>query len=90
VAAGANGPGESVADVGRRADAVIARIAPMLERGADVALVSHGHFLRVLAARWLGLQPQAGGYFALDTASLSVLGYEHGEPVIRRWNRTPG
>lgn len=89
VIAGPDGNGETASDVARRADSVIARIKPTLESDADVALVSHGHFLRVLAARWLGLTPEAGGYFALDTASLSVLGFEHGEPVIRHWNETP-
>jgi len=82
--------GETCADVGARADRVIARIGPTLENGDDVALVSHGHFLRTLAARWLGLPPSAGGYFALDTATVSVLGFEHSQPVIRHWNEEPG
>jgi broad specificity phosphatase PhoE len=83
------GAGESVADVGARADAVIARVVPTLEAG-DVLLVSHGHYLRVLAARWLGLPPTDGGLLALDTASLSVLGFEHGNRVVRHWNQLPG
>jgi broad specificity phosphatase PhoE len=78
-------PGETAADVGQRADRVIARVLPVLGRG-DVALVSHGHFLRVLAARWLSLAPTGGALLALDTASVSVLGFEHGEHVIRQWN----
>jgi probable phosphoglycerate mutase len=72
-------------DVGARADRVIARA-----RGGDgnVLLFSSGHFLRVLAARWLGLAPAAGRFFLLGTTSLSALGYEHGlaEPVIQLWN----
>jgi broad specificity phosphatase PhoE len=82
-------PGETAADVGGRADRVLARVLPLLGRG-DVALVSHGHFLRVLAARWLSLPPTGGAMFALDTGSVSVLGFEHGEHVLRHWNRLPG
>jgi len=78
-------PGETVTQVGSRADAVLGRARPLLA-GGDVALVSHGHLLRVLTARWLGLQPQAGRYFALDTGTLSLLGTEHAEPVIAWWN----
>jgi broad specificity phosphatase PhoE len=84
-----DGSGEAVGDVGARADRVIARIEPAIEAGERILLVSHGHFLRVLAARWLGLAPVSGRYFALDTATLSVLGFEHGERVIRQWNRPP-
>ena len=80
-------PGESASDVGERADRVIARVEPALTSG-DVALVAHGHFLRVLAARWLQLEPAAGALLALDTASVSVLGFEHGEHVVRHWNVT--
>ena len=78
--------GESVAAVGARADRVIARLRPL--RG-DVLLFSSGHFLRVLAARWLGLDAAGGHFFFLSTATLSALGYEHNsqsEPVIRLWN----
>ncbi|GLW97046.1 histidine phosphatase family protein [Microtetraspora sp. NBRC 16547] len=76
-------PGESVEHVGDRADEVIARIRPI---DGDVVLVSHGHFLRVLAARWLGLPADSGRFFRLDTGTYSALGFEHGEPVILRWN----
>ena len=78
-------PGETAADVGLRADRVLARVLPVLGHG-NVALVSHGHFLRVLAARWLSLSPTGGAFLALDTASVSVLGFEHGAHVIWRWN----
>jgi broad specificity phosphatase PhoE len=77
--------GEKAADVGARVDRVIARARAAQ---GDVLLFSSAHVLRVLAARWLGLEPGAGRYFLLATASLSVLGYEHNrsEPVIRLWD----
>jgi broad specificity phosphatase PhoE len=75
--------GESAADVGARADAVIARA---MQANGDVALFSHGHFLRVLAARWIGLDVTWGKAFSLGTATLSVLGYERDEPAILLWN----
>jgi broad specificity phosphatase PhoE len=82
-------PGETVQQVGARADAVLARVRPLLEQG-DVALVSHGHMLRVLTARWLLLEPDYGRLFALDTGTLSTLGTEHDEPVITSWNVPAG
>lgn len=80
-------PGESPAEVGARADRVLARIMDTLRSGdEDVALVSHGHFLRVLTARYLGLPPSAGALFLLSTGTLSRLGTEHDRPVITAWN----
>ena len=78
--------GETAADVGRRVDAVIADVRAV---DGDVALFAHGHLLRVLAARWLGLPPTEGRLFALDPATISILGHERETPVIRRWNE-PG
>jgi len=79
--------GETAERVGKRADRVVDRIRAI--RG-DVLLFSSGHFLRVLAARWLGLDASGGRYFLLGTASLSALSYDHSlaEPVIRLWNDT--
>ena len=79
--------GESPDQVGARADRVVSRGRAV--RG-DLLLFSSGHFLRVLAARWLGLEPAAGRYFLLGTASLSALSYEHtlAQPVIRLWDDT--
>jgi len=81
-------PGETVAQVGARADAVLARVRPLLADG-DVALVAHGHILRVLTARWLELAPDGGRLFRLDTGTVSTLGTEHGYPVITAWNLPP-
>jgi probable phosphoglycerate mutase len=77
--------GESVAEISARADRVIARLR---EISGDTLLFSSGHFSRVLAARWLGLDASGGRYFFLGTATLSCLGYEHttSEPVLRLWN----
>jgi probable phosphoglycerate mutase len=79
--------GESPEQVGARADRVMSRVSASV---GNVLLFSSGHFLRVLAARWLKLEPGAGRYFLLSTASLSELGYEHNrsQPVIRLWNDT--
>ncbi|MDT7712539.1 MAG: hypothetical protein QOG46_1228 [Pseudonocardiales bacterium] len=79
-------PGETIDQVAQRADRVLARVAPLLSAGQDVALVGHGHGLRVLAARWLGLAPQGGALLALSAGSISGLGYEHGWPVILYWS----
>jgi probable phosphoglycerate mutase len=75
--------GESIDEVAERADRVLARVRDV---NGDVLLFSHGHLLRVLAARWLGLAPAAGGMLALSTATISLLGWEREAPVIERWN----
>jgi broad specificity phosphatase PhoE len=75
--------GETINQVAARADNVIARIRA--EKG-NIALFSHGHFLRVFVARWLGFEPAYGKYFLLETSTLSILGYEGSTPVIKTWN----
>ncbi len=78
------GPGgEAPSEVARRVDRIIAEVRAV---EGDVLLFAHGHVLRVLAARWLGEPPSTGRFYALEPASRSVLGYEHGQPVIERWN----
>jgi len=79
--------GENPEQVGARADRVVSRVRAVQ---GHVLLFSSGHFLRVLAARWLGLEPAGGRYFLLSTASLSALGYEHNpcQPVICLWDDT--
>ncbi|MFH9040400.1 histidine phosphatase family protein [Streptomyces sp. NPDC017966] len=81
-------PGESPEQVGERADRVLSRVAGALEE-EDVMLVAHGHLLRVLTARRLGLPPSAGRLFRLETGTLSRLSTEHGRPVIAEWNTRP-
>ncbi|MEU4877236.1 histidine phosphatase family protein [Streptomyces sp. NPDC021608] len=78
-------PGESPEQIGRRADRVLARVAPALDDG-DVVLVAHSHFLRVLTARRLGLPPAEGRLFQLATGTVSRLSTEHERPVIAGWN----
>jgi broad specificity phosphatase PhoE len=78
--------GETAADVGARVDPLIAELRAS---AGDAALFAHGHVLRVLAARWLGLGPEAGALLALSTATLSVLGWEREIAVLRRWNVAP-
>lgn len=79
--------GESAAMIGNRVDRVIERIR---DADGDVALFAHGHVLRVLAARWIGLDPGAGRHLALQTATVSVLGWERENPVVERWNERCG
>ena len=81
-------PGETVEQVGERADRVLRQVTPLLADG-DVTLVAHGHVLRVLTARYLRLEPTGGRLFRLDTGTLSTLGTEHDEPVITSWNVPP-
>jgi probable phosphoglycerate mutase len=78
--------GEKAADVGARADRLIADLLPL---GGDVAVFSHGHMLRVLAARWIALNPENGARLALSTGSISVLGYERETAVVGEWNLSP-
>ena len=75
--------GESSAEVGKRVDRVIAELRGL---EGDAILFAHGHVLRVLTARWLGLGPERGALFKLDTGTLSSLGFERETPVITRWN----
>jgi broad specificity phosphatase PhoE len=82
-------PGESLADVAARAARVLARVTPVLDEG-DVAVVSHGHALRVLTSVWLQRPPDLGAQLVLGAGSVSVLGEEHGTPAILGWNRQGG
>jgi len=77
--------GETVEQVGVRARAVIARVTPVQ---GEVALFAHGHILRILTACWLGLPPDDGRLFALDTGSMSALGFERDTQVISKWNQS--
>ncbi len=75
--------GETVDEVGARADAAIDRFTAL---GGTIGVVAHAHFLRILAARWLDLDPREGRRFVLDTATLSMLGWERENRVVERWN----
>ena len=78
--------GESVAQISQRADRLLASLGRL---GGNVALFSHGQFLRVVAVRWVGLPAPEGQHLAMDTASVSMLGFEHhgvSIPAIRLWN----
>lgn len=85
VPAGAT-PGETPEQVRARVLRVMGRACDTLRQGKDVLLVAHGHILRAFGAAWIGLPPSGGSALVLGTASLSVLGFEHADPVIRRWN----
>lgn len=78
--------GESSAEVASRVDRVIGELRSV---SGNALVFSHGHLLRVLAARWLELEASAGSLFALDPGSVSVLGYERETVVVRRWNEAP-
>jgi broad specificity phosphatase PhoE len=78
--------GERAADLGRRVDRVIEKARHV---DGDTLCVAHGHVLRILAARWVGLPPVAGRLFALATGTVSLLGWEHDTPVVARWNVGP-
>ncbi|MER6468560.1 histidine phosphatase family protein [Streptomyces collinus] len=83
-------PGESPAQVGERADRMLGKVdAALAGTEGDAVLVAHGHFLRVLTARRLGLRPQDGAHFQLATGTLCRLGTEHGRPVVAGWNLRP-
>lgn len=80
--------GETATEVEARADRIVAKV---MEAGPDrrVALVAHGHILRVLATRWIEMEVTAGRRLALDTAAVSELGWEHTSRVVHRWNQSP-
>jgi broad specificity phosphatase PhoE len=82
--------GEQAESVGARADRVIERCLPVLERGDDAALFGHGHMSRVIGARWLGLDARDGRLFLLAAGSMSVLWWERETRVIDRWNLRAG
>ena len=79
--------GEEVEAVGRRADEVIRQANEGAKDGDKVACFAHAHILRILAARWIGLEASGGRYFALGTGSVSVLGWERETAVLTHWNR---
>ncbi len=79
--------GETAEHVGQRADAVIQQALAAAPNGGKVALFAHAHILRILAARWIGLEARGGSLFALGTGSVGVLGWERETRVIEHWNR---
>jgi broad specificity phosphatase PhoE len=78
--------GEDIERVATRADRIIEKVSAV---EGNVALFSHGHLLRIMTARWLGLPPQDGRFFALDTGTISTLGHERETRVVRGWNWRP-
>jgi probable phosphoglycerate mutase len=78
-------PGETLDQVADRVDRVLDRVRPLLADG-DVALVAHGHVLRILTARWLGLGPESGALFPLETGRYGLLGHEHDWAALTGWN----
>ena len=78
-------PGETLDQVAERVDRVLDRVRPLLTDG-DVALVAHGHVLRILTARWLGLGPESGALFPLETGRFGLLGQEHDWAALTGWN----
>jgi probable phosphoglycerate mutase len=82
----ATGLAEPVEAVGVRAERVLARCRPLLQRGDDVVLVAHAHLLRILTAIWLGMPPRGGESLVLAPAGTGVLGYERENPALLRWN----
>lgn len=78
--------GETAQDVAARVDRVISQVR---EFGGDTLLVAHAHCLRVLTARWLGLNPESARFFNLETGRWSLLGYEHETPVLKVWSAPP-
>lgn len=81
-------PGETVEEVAARASRVLTRVLPALVDG-DVALVAHGHYLRILTAVFLRLAPRFGGQITLDAGSVCVLGFYREAPAILTWNHGP-
>ncbi|MCS6546352.1 histidine phosphatase family protein [Curtobacterium flaccumfaciens pv. flaccumfaciens] len=82
-------PGENAAEVRVRVERILNRARPVLSEGHDAVFIAHGHVLRALGAAWIRLAPQDGAVLKLGTASVSILGYEHGRPVIDAWNIQP-
>ncbi|MDR0951119.1 MAG: histidine phosphatase family protein [Candidatus Ancillula sp.] len=80
-------PGEKISDVAKRAQQVIDEVSPLLAEGKDILLVAHAHILRVLTCVYLGLDPAHGQNLVLDTASVSVLGVNSGNPALFKWNQ---